>query len=53
MRATLIGALLAGTLDLADALIFFATRGVRPIRILQSIRPKCSPVLRKLPERGP
>lgn len=37
MKATLIGALLAGTLDLADALIFFATRGARPIRILQSI----------------
>lgn len=37
MKATLIGALLAGTLDLADALIFFANRGARPIRILQSI----------------
>lgn len=37
MRATLLGTLLAGVLDLADALIFFATRGARPIRILQSI----------------
>ena len=37
MKQTLIGALLAGTLDLADALIFFATRGAPPIRILQSI----------------
>ncbi len=37
MKATLIGALLAGILDLADALIFFALRGARPIRILQSI----------------
>jgi uncharacterized membrane protein YagU involved in acid resistance len=37
MKATLTGGLLAGVLDLADALIFFATRGARPIRILQSI----------------
>ena len=36
-KATLIGGLLAGVLDLADALIFFATRGARPLRILQSI----------------
>ena len=37
MKATLIGTLLAGTLDLADALIFFGNRGALPIRILQSI----------------
>ncbi len=36
-RATLIGGLLAGVLDLFDALIFFGTRGVRPLRLLQSI----------------
>jgi hypothetical protein len=29
--------LLVGTLDLADALIFFGLRGVRPIQILQGI----------------
>ncbi|MBY0507655.1 MAG: hypothetical protein K2X03_27320 [Bryobacteraceae bacterium] len=37
MRAILTGALLAGVLDLADALVFFSNRGARPVRILQSI----------------
>ena len=36
-RALLYGTLVVGILDLADALVFFGLRGVRPIRILQSI----------------
>lgn len=36
-KATLIGGLLAGVLDLTDALIFFGNRGVRPTVLLQSI----------------
>ena len=36
-RALLAGTLTVGVLDLADAVIFFGLRGVRPIRILQSI----------------
>jgi hypothetical protein len=35
--AILLGTLAVGTLDLADALIFFGLRGARPIRIAQSI----------------
>jgi hypothetical protein len=36
-RAILLGTLVVGTLDIADALIFFGLRGARPIRIFQSI----------------
>lgn len=36
-RALLYGTLVVGILDLADTLVFFGLRGVRPIRILQSI----------------
>ncbi len=36
-RAVFLGTLTVGVLDLADALIFFGLRGVRPIRIFQSI----------------
>ena len=36
-RALLYGTLVVGTLDLADAFVFFGLRGARPIRILQSI----------------
>jgi uncharacterized membrane protein YagU involved in acid resistance len=36
-KATLIGGLLAGILDLTDALIFYGNRGVRPTILLQSI----------------
>ena len=36
-RAVLYGTLVVGTLDLADAFVFFGLRGARPIRILQSI----------------
>jgi hypothetical protein len=36
-RALLYGTLVVGILDLADAFVFFGLRGVRPIRILQSI----------------
>jgi uncharacterized membrane protein len=36
-RVLLTGALVVGTLDLADAIIFFGLRGVKPIRIPQSI----------------
>jgi hypothetical protein len=36
-RAILWGGLIAGTLDIADAIVFFGLRGARPIRILQSI----------------
>jgi hypothetical protein len=36
-RAILFGTLAVGTLDLADALIFFGLRGASPIRIFQSI----------------
>src|SRR5690349_17957321 len=35
--AILLGAVVVGTLDLLDALIFFGLRGARPERILQSI----------------
>jgi hypothetical protein len=37
MRAILWGGLIAGTLDITDALVFFGLRGARPVRILQSI----------------
>jgi uncharacterized membrane protein YagU involved in acid resistance len=37
MRALLMGTSLAGTLYLADVLIFFGARGARPIRMLQAI----------------
>jgi hypothetical protein len=36
-RTLVIGTLTVGSLDLADALIFFGLRGVEPARILQSI----------------
>ena len=36
-RALLYGTLAVGVLDILDAFIFFGLRGVRPIRILQSI----------------
>lgn len=36
-RALVMGGLAVGTLDALDALIFFGLRGVRPIRIFQSI----------------
>jgi hypothetical protein len=36
-RAILYGALTVGVLDLTDAIVFFGLRGVRPIRIFQSI----------------
>jgi len=36
-RAILLGGLVVGVLDIADAWIFFGLRGVNPIRILQSI----------------
>jgi hypothetical protein len=35
--AILYGTLTVGVLDLADAIVFFGLRGVRPIRIFQSI----------------
>ncbi|MCU1262873.1 MAG: hypothetical protein JWO80_5758, partial [Bryobacterales bacterium] len=31
------GGLIAGILDITDALVFFGLRGAKPIRILQSI----------------
>ena len=37
IAATLWGGLIAGTLDIADALIFHGVRGVAPWRILQAI----------------
>jgi len=37
IRAALWGGLLAGTLDIADALIFHGLRGIAPSRILQAI----------------
>ena len=37
LPAILVGGSLAGILDLTDALVFYGLRGVRPIRILQSI----------------
>lgn len=37
MKATLIGGLLCGILDLADAFLFFGARGASPALILQSI----------------
>ena len=37
VRAIVWGGLIAGTLDIADALIFHAARGVAPWRILQAI----------------
>ena len=36
-RAILYGTIVVGVLDIADAFIFFAIRGVAPLRILQSI----------------
>ena len=36
-RAILYGTLTVGVLDLTDAIVFFGLRGVRPIRIFQSI----------------
>jgi hypothetical protein len=37
VSAVLLGGLIAGTLDIADALIFHGVRGVAPWRILQAI----------------
>jgi hypothetical protein len=37
LKAIALACLIAGTLDLSDALIFYALRGVSPIRILQGI----------------
>jgi uncharacterized membrane protein len=37
VRTIFTGALVVGTLDLTDALVFFGLRGVKPIRIPQSI----------------
>ena len=37
MRAILTAGLIAGTLDILDAFIFYGFRGVSPVRILQSI----------------
>jgi hypothetical protein len=37
LRAALLGGLVAGTLDIADALLFNGTRGVAPHRVLQAI----------------
>jgi hypothetical protein len=37
VRTILTGALVVGTLDLTDALVFFGLRGIKPIRIPQSI----------------
>jgi hypothetical protein len=37
VRAIILGGLIAGTLDIADALIFHAARGVAPWRIPQAI----------------
>ena len=36
-RTLVVGTLTVGSLDLADAFIFFGLRGVEPVRILQSI----------------
>ena len=36
-KAVLVGGLLAASLDILDPIIFFGMRGVRPLRILQSI----------------
>jgi hypothetical protein len=36
-RRILLAGLVAGTLDLADAIVFFYFRGVKPVSILQSI----------------
>ncbi len=36
-RALLYGTLLVGSLDILDAIVFFAFRGVPPIRIFQSV----------------
>lgn len=36
-RVLLTGALVVGTLDLTDAVVFFGLRGAKPIRIFQSI----------------
>ncbi|HLK69295.1 MAG TPA: hypothetical protein VKU19_37945 [Bryobacteraceae bacterium] len=37
VRAIFWGGLIAGTLDITDAFVFFGIRGAKPIRILQSI----------------
>jgi hypothetical protein len=37
LKALVLGCIIAGTLDIADALIFYGLRGVSPIRILQGI----------------
>jgi len=37
LKAVVLGGLIAGTLDIADALIFHGVRGVAPWRILQAI----------------
>jgi hypothetical protein len=37
MRPILYGSLVVGTLDALDAVVFFGLRGVKPIRIFQSI----------------
>src|SRR5271154_5642776 len=36
-KAIALACLIAGTLDIADALIFYALRGVSPVRLLQNI----------------
>ncbi len=37
VRAVLYGALVVGSLDILDAMVYFGSRGVQPVRILQSI----------------
>jgi hypothetical protein len=37
IKAIVLSCLIAGTLDISDALIFYGLRGVRPIRLLQNI----------------
>ncbi|HST60549.1 MAG TPA: hypothetical protein VLK84_17750 [Longimicrobium sp.] len=36
-RAALLGGLVVGTLDIGEVIVFYATRGVPPIRVLQSV----------------
>src|SRR5215470_9906866 len=37
LKAIALSCLIAGTLDISDALIFYGLRGVSPVRILQGI----------------
>ena len=37
IRAILWAGLIAGTLDITDALVFYGLRGVPPVRLLQNI----------------